>query len=70
MNRFQIGNVKAFSDLQTIPLKPITIIFGPNSSGKSSVLHSLLLGRHEKAAESSFPVKKEMPVLRHAFRKS
>jgi len=46
MDRFQIGNFKAFSDLQTIPLKPITIIFGPNSSGKSSVIHSLLLARH------------------------
>jgi predicted ATPase len=46
MNKFQIGNFKAFSDLQTIPLKPITIIFGPNSSGKSSVIHSLLLARH------------------------
>lgn len=46
MNRFQIANFKAFSDLQTIPLKPITIIFGPNSSGKSSVIHSLLLARH------------------------
>jgi AAA15 family ATPase/GTPase len=46
MNSFQIANFKAFSDLQTIPLKPITIIFGPNSSGKSSVIHSLLLARH------------------------
>ena len=36
MNKFQIANFKAFSDMQTIPLKPITIIFGPNSSGKSS----------------------------------
>ncbi len=43
---FSIGNFKAFSDMQTIPLKPITIIFGPNSSGKSSVIHSLLLARH------------------------
>ena len=46
ISKFQIGNFKAFSDMQTIPLKPITIIFGPNSSGKSSVIHSLLLARH------------------------
>jgi predicted ATPase len=46
IRQFQIGNFKAFSSPQTIPLKPITIIFGPNSSGKSSVLHSLLLARH------------------------
>ncbi|MFC1452076.1 AAA family ATPase [Verrucomicrobiota bacterium] len=46
ITRMQISNFKAFSDMQTIPLKPITIIFGPNSSGKSSVIHSLLLARH------------------------
>ena len=46
INQFQISNFKAFSDLQTIPLKPLTVIFGPNSSGKSSVIHSLLLARH------------------------
>jgi hypothetical protein len=46
ITNFQVANFKAFNDLQTIPLKPITIIFGPNSSGKSSVIHSLLLARH------------------------
>ena len=58
MNSFQIGNFKAFGDMQTIPLKPITIIFGPNSSGKSSVIHSLLLARHamdEKSLEVTYP---------------
>ena len=38
-----ISNFKAFGAAsQTIPLKPITLLFGPNSAGKSSVLHSLL----------------------------
>jgi len=46
INKFYISNFKAFSDMQAVPLKPITIIFGPNSSGKSSVIHSLLLARH------------------------
>lgn len=46
MNNFQIANFKSFSEMQKIPLKPITIIFGPNSSGKSSIIHSLLLARH------------------------
>lgn len=58
INKFQIGNFKAFSDLQTIPLKPITIIFGPNSSGKSSVIHSLLLARHgvdTKSLDPTYP---------------
>jgi predicted ATPase len=26
---FQIGNFKAFGETQEIPLKPITLIFGP-----------------------------------------
>lgn len=46
ISSFTIGNFKAFGPAQTIPLKPITLIFGPNSAGKSSVIHSLLLTRH------------------------
>jgi hypothetical protein len=39
---FTIGGFKAFGPEQSVPLRPITLIFGPNSSGKSSLLHSLL----------------------------
>ncbi|ARB27620.1 AAA family ATPase [Pseudomonas tolaasii] len=38
-----IKNFKAFSDWQKIKLAPITLIYGPNSSGKSSIIHSLML---------------------------
>ena len=38
-----IENFKAFGKMQRIPLKPITLLYGPNSSGKSSLLQSLLL---------------------------
>lgn len=41
-----IGNFKAIENLQKLPLKKITIIYGGNSSGKSSVIHSLLLANH------------------------
>src|SRR5690606_13320924 len=38
-----IANFKAFGPHpQNIPLKPITLVFGPNSGGKSSLLHYLL----------------------------
>lgn len=43
---FYIGNFKAFSQTQRIALKPITLIFGPNSAGKSSFIQSLALA-HE-----------------------
>lgn len=38
-----IGNFKAFGKTQRVPLKPITLVFGPNSSGKSSLIHSVAL---------------------------
>ena len=36
-------NFKAFKDTGVIELKPITVLAGPNSGGKSSILQSLLL---------------------------
>jgi len=41
-----LGNFKAFAEAQNIPVKPITLIFGANSAGKSSIIHSLALA-HE-----------------------
>jgi len=38
-----IENFKSFGKMQCIPLKPITLLYGPNSSGKSSLLQALLL---------------------------
>lgn len=38
-----IENFKAFGKMQRIPLKPITLLYGPNSSGKSSLMQALLL---------------------------
>jgi hypothetical protein len=42
----RIANFKAFSEAQNIPVKPITLIFGANSAGKSSIIHGLALA-HE-----------------------
>lgn len=39
----QLENFKAFGQRTVIPLAPITLIFGQNSSGKSSILQSLNL---------------------------
>lgn len=43
---FSIANFKAFAATQRVPLKPITLIYGANSAGKSSVIHALALARH------------------------
>lgn len=41
-----IGNFKAFKETQRIPVRPLTLLFGANSAGKSSALHGLLAGAH------------------------
>jgi hypothetical protein len=46
LTAIRIGNFKAFAESQRIPVRPLTLIYGANSSGKSSVLHSLILARH------------------------
>ncbi|MBE9049114.1 DUF3696 domain-containing protein [Nostocales cyanobacterium LEGE 11386] len=46
LTALRVGNFKAFADQQYIPLRPLTLIFGANSSGKSSIIHSLLLAHH------------------------
>ena len=42
----RIANFKAFGAAQRIPLRPITLIYGANSAGKSSILHALALAHH------------------------
>ena len=46
LNSIKIGNFKAFAEPQSIPIRPLTLIYGANSSGKSSILHNLILARH------------------------
>lgn len=45
LKQIGIENFKAFADLQEIDLAPITLIYGANSSGKSSIIHSLMVLR-------------------------
>ena len=42
-NNLTIKNFRSFALEQNIPIKPITLIYGANSSGKSSILKTLLL---------------------------
>ena len=46
LNALRVANFKAFGPSQRIPLRPITLLYGANSSGKSSVLHALALAHH------------------------
>jgi hypothetical protein len=46
LSELRISNFKAFGSQQTIPIRPLTLIYGANSSGKSSIIHSLLYTTH------------------------
>src|SRR5919109_3251089 len=50
LTALRLGNFKPFAETQRLPIRPLTLIFGNNSSGKSSLIHGLLLARH--AAET------------------
>ncbi|RLC46624.1 MAG: hypothetical protein DRH70_05070, partial [Candidatus Coatesbacteria bacterium] len=43
IKKFGVKNFKAFKDTGDIELKPMTVVAGPNSSGKTTILQSLLL---------------------------
>lgn len=46
LNTLRIANFKAFGASQRVPLRPITLLYGANSTGKSSVLHAFALAHH------------------------
>src|SRR5437763_16296719 len=41
LSRIEIENFRGIGAVQVIDLKPITLLFGPNSAGKSTILQSL-----------------------------
>ncbi len=55
LTALHLGNFKAFADTQNIPIRPITLVFGPNSAGKSSIIHSLALA-HEASRKGDLDI--------------
>ncbi|GJE73117.1 DUF3696 domain-containing protein [Methylorubrum podarium] len=47
-----LENFKAFKSTGTLKLAPITLIYGPNSGGKSSIIQSLILLKQSLSASS------------------
>lgn len=56
LNSIAIKNFKAFGKKATIPLTPLTILSGPNNSGKSSLLHALLILKQTHESDSDYPL--------------
>lgn len=45
ITEIRIGNFGPFGSVQVIPCKPLTLIYGPNNVGKSTILRALLTAR-------------------------
>ena len=54
LDYLQVGNFKAFGPDQRLDLSPLTLIYGENSSGKSSLLQALLLLKQSFAGLDRF----------------
>ncbi len=52
IRHLRIKNFKGFQDSGPVRLAPITLVYGPNSSGKTSLLQSLLLLRQTVDSDS------------------
>jgi len=46
LTALRLGNFKPFAETQRLPIRPLTLIFGANSAGKSSLLYGLLMACH------------------------
>jgi len=57
INKLKLKNFKAFKHLE-IEMKPITVLVGPNNSGKSSILQAILLLKQTMNSED-----KESPLI-------
>ena len=70
-NKFSIENYKAFISEQSIPLKKNTLIFGHNSSGKSSIIESLtsLKESYQNSGLTTFAVRGEsnLPTFKESI---
>lgn len=53
LTKIELSKFKSFNEKQTFNLAPITLIYGPNSSGKSSILQSLLLIKQTMASAAT-----------------
>lgn len=53
LTAFHLGNFKAFAETQGVLIRPLTLIFGANSSGKSSLIHGLLLAKEALEGKES-----------------
>lgn len=49
-----LKNYKSFMDLESLEIKPLTLLCGTNSSGKSSILKSILMIKQTTEKETPY----------------
>ncbi|MFN9708840.1 MAG: AAA family ATPase [Burkholderiales bacterium] len=59
LTTLHIKNFKAWRETGTIRLAPLTVIFGANSAGKSSLGHLLLALKQTDLPPSGVPIKRK-----------
>ncbi|HDX8356083.1 TPA: DUF3696 domain-containing protein [Aeromonas dhakensis] len=52
LKKINLKNFKGFQNLENLEIKPITILCGANSCGKTSIIHSLLLQKQTRESRS------------------
>ena len=55
LSRIEIENFKSIGKRQTIDLRPITLLFGPNSAGKSTILQAIHFVREVLERQNADP---------------
>jgi len=74
LSTIKVANFKAFAESQRVPVRPLTLIYGANSSGKSGILHALILARHAMETGDLIPqwrgarMKKLLEEMQHQGR--
>lgn len=56
LTKLSLTRFQGFAHKTEVPLRPLTLIFGPNASGKSSIIRSMLLARQSLGSNSRFNV--------------
>lgn len=64
--RFSVGNYRAFADLTSIELRPLTLFFGYNSAGKSALVRFLPIVAASSSQDQTTPLALDTPAARGA----
>lgn len=66
LTSFSVANYRSFLRPTTLELRPLTLLFGYNSSGKSALLRVLPLLAHSVGEPRGVPLNLESPAVREA----